>query len=110
MSEMTLDEARELVRERAEAYEVAKMRSERLGMADIRAGLGAEYHVATAERDRAWSLLLEAQGIFVRAERTAPEPAASGENISKIPEAESEAKTLGEYFLDYDRERENNGF
>jgi hypothetical protein len=30
-----------------------------------------------------------------RREQTAPEPATSGENISKIPEAEIETKSLG---------------
>lgn len=79
---MTLDEARELVRVRGEAYEATKVTANNLAMMDVRAGLGAQYHVACAERDRAWSLLLEAQRAFVNAERTAPKPATSGKNIS----------------------------
>lgn len=79
---MTLDEARELVRARAEAYEAAKMRAQCLGLRDARAGGAVEYHIASAERDRALSLLLEAQRQFVRAERIKPESATEGGNIS----------------------------
>lgn len=61
---MTLDEARELVRIRAEEYEAAKRTTEMLGMLDVRTGRAAEYHVAGAERYRAWRLLMDAQRAY----------------------------------------------
>lgn len=80
---MTLDEARNVLAVRAAEYEAARVKAERLGMIDARSGFAVEYHIADAERDRAWLLLLEAKRDFVRAERIAPESATAGENISE---------------------------